>query len=80
MSPAIAVLTNYNYKKVEGEWHTLAKVVTEHNKPVLAVLLVITLLSVGVLPLLETNIDYLDMLYREKLRYGTKDEILIKLK
>ena len=24
------------------------------------------------------NIDYLDMLYREKLRYGTKDEILIK--
>ncbi len=62
MSPAIAVLTNYNYKKVEGEWHTLAKVVTEHNKPVLAVLLVITLLSVGVLPLLETNIDYLDMI------------------
>ena len=25
-------------------------------------------------------LDYLDMLYREKLRYGTKDEILIKLK
>ena len=24
--------------------------------------------------------DYLDMLYREKLRYGTKDEIIIKLK
>jgi cell division protein DivIC len=24
--------------------------------------------------------DYLDMLYREKLRYGTKDEIVIKLK
>ena len=61
MSPAIAVLTNYNYKKEEGEWHKLAKVVTEHNKPVLAVLLVVTLLSVGVLPLLETNIDYLDM-------------------
>jgi len=61
MSPAIAVLTNYNYKREEGEWHKLAKVVTEHNKPVLAVLLVVTLLSVGVLPLLETNIDYLDM-------------------
>lgn len=61
MSPAIAVLTNYNYRKQEGEWHKLAKVVTEHNKPVLAVLLVATLLSVGVLPLLETNIDYLDM-------------------
>ena len=61
MAPALAVLTNYNYRKQEGEWHKLAKVVTEHNKPVLAVLLVVTLLSVGVLPLLETNIDYLDM-------------------
>ena len=26
------------------------------------------------------NLDYLDMLYRDKLRYGTKDEIIIKLK
>ena len=26
------------------------------------------------------DLDYLDMLYREKLRYGTKDEIIIKLK
>ena len=24
--------------------------------------------------------DYLDMLYREKFKYGTKDEIIIKLK
>jgi predicted RND superfamily exporter protein len=61
MSPALAVLTDYNYKKEEGEWHRLAQVVTEHNKPVLAVLLAITLISVGVLPLLQTNIDYLDM-------------------
>ncbi len=31
--------------------------------------------------LLKNNdLDYLDMLYREKLRYGTKDEIIIKLK
>ena len=28
----------------------------------------------------NNDFDYLDMLYREKLRYGTKDEILIKLK
>ena len=28
----------------------------------------------------NNDIDYLDMLYREKLRYGTKDEILIKLR
>ena len=27
----------------------------------------------------NNDLDYLDMLYREKLRYGTKDEILIKL-
>ena len=61
MSPAIAVWTNYDHKKVEGEWHRLAKVVTERNKPVLAILATVTLLSLGVLPLLETNIDYLDM-------------------
>ena len=31
--------------------------------------------------LLKNNdIDYLDMLYREKFRYVTKDEIIIKLK
>ena len=28
----------------------------------------------------NNDLDYLDMLYREKLRYGTKDEILIRLK
>ena len=28
----------------------------------------------------NNDIDYLDMLYREKFRFGTKDEIIIKLK
>jgi cell division protein FtsB len=28
----------------------------------------------------KNDLDYLDMLYREKLRYGTKNEIIIKLK
>ena len=28
----------------------------------------------------NNDLDYLDMLYREKLKFGTKDEILIKLK
>ncbi len=28
----------------------------------------------------NNDLDYLDMLYREKLKYGKKDEILIKLK
>ena len=28
----------------------------------------------------DNDLDFLDMLYREKLKYGTKDEIIIKLK
>ena len=28
----------------------------------------------------NNDLDYLDMLYREKFRYGAKDEIIIKLK
>ena len=28
----------------------------------------------------NNDLDYLDMIYREKFRYGTKDEIIIKLK
>ena len=28
----------------------------------------------------NNDLDYLDMLYREKFRYGMKDEIIIKLK
>ena len=28
----------------------------------------------------NNDLDYLDILYREKFRYGTKDEIIIKLK
>jgi len=28
----------------------------------------------------NNDLDYLDTLYREKFRYGTKDEIIIKLK
>ena len=29
--------------------------------------------------IISNDLDYLDTLYREKLKYGTKDEILIKL-
>ena len=28
----------------------------------------------------NNDLDYLDMLFREKFKYGTKDEIIIKLK
>ena len=28
----------------------------------------------------NNDLDYLDMLYREKFKYGTKDEIIIKLR
>jgi predicted RND superfamily exporter protein len=66
MAPAIAVWTNYDYHKTEGEWGTLARTVTDYNRPVLAVLLVLMLLSLGVLPLLETNIDYLEMVPRDE--------------
>ncbi len=35
----------------------------------------------GKIKLITNNdLDYLDMLYREKMKYGTKEEILIKLK
>ena len=61
MAPALAVLTEYDYRKTEGEWHGLARMVTEHNKPVLVVLLVVCLVSIGLIPALETNIDYLEM-------------------
>ena len=37
-------------------------------------------LKIKIKLLVNNDLDYLDMLYREKLRYGTKDEILIKLK
>jgi len=61
MAPALAVLTEYDYRKTEGEWHGLARMVTEHNKPVLVVLLAVCLVSIGLIPALETNIDYLEM-------------------
>jgi hypothetical protein len=61
MAPALAVLTEYDYRKTEGEWHGLARTVTEHNKPVLAILLAVCLVSIGLIPALETNIDYLEM-------------------
>ena len=28
----------------------------------------------------NNDLDYLDMLYREKFKFGTKDELIIKLK
>ncbi len=30
--------------------------------------------------IMKNDLDFLDMLYREKFRYGEKDEIIIKLK
>ena len=30
--------------------------------------------------IINNDLDYIDILYREKLRYGTKEEIIIKLK
>tara|TARA_B100001250_G_scaffold43960_1_gene34591 strand:+ start:108 stop:407 length:300 start_codon:yes stop_codon:yes gene_type:complete len=36
-------------------------------------------LKIKIKLLVNNDLDYLDMLYREKLRYGKKDEIIIKL-
>ena len=36
-------------------------------------------LKIKIKLLVSNDLDYLDMLYREKLRYGKKDEIIIKL-
>ena len=36
-------------------------------------------LKIKIKLLVNNDLDYLDMLYREKFRYGKKDEIIIKL-
>ena len=54
------------YEELENKEATLSKKLeeTEHK---------ISLIK-------ENDLDYLDMLYREKFKYGTKDEVIIKLK
>ena len=62
MSPALAVWTRYDHKKVESEWHGVARLVTMRSSSVLAGCIVLMLISLVIaLPLIKTNIDYLEM-------------------
>ena len=64
-------LTSYFEKK--NIYHELILKNTLINEELLDLKQKIKLIS-------NNDLDYLDMLYREKLRYGTKDEIVIILK
>ena len=64
------LVSYFEKKKVHQELIQQEKVLNEELKDLKHKIKLIT----------NNDLDYLDMLYREKLRYGTKDEILIKLK
>ena len=62
MSPALAVWTRYDHIKVESEWHGVARLVTKRSSSVLAGCIVLMMISLVIaLPLIKTNIDYLEM-------------------
>jgi len=61
MSPSIAVWTKFEATKTEREWNTVARLVTRYDKLVIIVGIVLMLFSFSLLPFLETNIDYLEM-------------------
>ena len=64
------LVSYFEKKKVHQELIQQEKVLNEELKDLKHKIKLIT----------NNDLDYLDMLYREKLKYGTKDEILIKLK
>ena len=64
-------LISYFYKK---------KIYEELEKKEINLTNEIVKLEHNISMLKNNDLDYLDMLYREKFKYGTKDEILIKLK
>ena len=63
LSPAIAILTQYDKRKAETDWDRVADIPTHHNKTVIAVAVMLMLISMILLGsgALETNIDYLEM-------------------
>ena len=65
-----AILTYFEKKKIHGELTQKEIILKEDLQD----------LKHKIKLIKNNDLDYLDMLYREKLRYGTKDEILIKLK
>ena len=63
LSPAIAILTQYDKPKVETDWDRVADIPTQHNKTVIAIAIGLMLISLILLGsgALKTNIDYLEM-------------------
>ena len=64
------LISYFDKKRIYEEIETKEKVLTSELKD----------LEHKISLVKNNDLDYLDMLYREKFRYGTKDEIIIKLK
>ena len=64
------LISYFDKKRIYEELKIKDKVLTSELKD----------LEHKILLIKNNDLDYLDMLYREKFRYGTKDEIIIKLK
>ena len=64
------LISYFDKKRIYEELETKEKVLTSELKD----------LEHKISLVKNNDLDYLDMLYREKFRYGTKDEIIIKLK
>ncbi len=64
------LISYFDKKRIYEELEFKNKVLTSELKD----------LEDKILLIKNNDLDYLDMLYREKFRYGTKDEIIIKLK
>ncbi len=64
------LISYFDKKKIYEELEIKNKVLTSELKD----------LESKISLVINNDPDYIDMLYREKFRYGTKDEIIIKLK
>ncbi len=64
------LISYFDKKRIYEELEFKNKVLTSELKD----------LEDKILLIKNNDLDYLDMLYREKFRFGTKDEIIIKLK
>ena len=64
------LISYFDKKRIYEELETKEKVLTSELKD----------LEHKISLVKNNDLDYLDMLYRDKFRYGTKDEIIIKLK
>ena len=64
------LISYFDKKRIYEELKIKNKVLTSHLKD----------LEHKISLVKNNDLDYLDILYREKFRYGTKDEIIIKLK